>query len=91
MFLIHIILGNKTADNEENEILHERISQYEEKIKEIMQNNKLLVEENNELLDRVQLSKNYATELKTRYVSQMCFVRRGCTYLTKRLSKLLIS
>ena len=56
-----------------------------------MQNNKLLVEENNELLDRVQLSKNYATELKTRYVSQMCFVRRGCTYLTKRLSKLLIS
>lgn len=43
-----------------------------------MQNNKLLVEENNELLDRVQLSKNYATELKTRYVSQMCFVRRGC-------------
>ena len=40
----------------------------------MIQNNKQLVDENNELLDRVQSSQNYASELKARYVNRLNFV-----------------
>lgn len=59
-------LGNNTHDNEEIAILQEKILQGQEKIQEMVQNNKHLVDENNGLLDRVQTTQSYATELKTR-------------------------
>ena len=40
----------------------------------MIQNNKQLVDENNDLLDRVQSSQNYASELKARYVNRLNFV-----------------
>ena len=59
-------LGNNTHDNEEIAILQEKFLQGQEKIQEMVQNNKQLVDENNDLLDRVQRTQSYATELKTR-------------------------
>ena len=63
---IHYILGNKMSESEDIDILREEMSQYQEKLQEIMQHNKELVKENNDLLDRFQTSQNYATELKAR-------------------------
>ena len=63
-----LILGDKSTDNEEIAVLQEKILHYQDKIQDMIQNNKQLVDENNELLDRVQSSQNYASELKARYV-----------------------
>ena len=54
------------SESEDIDILREEMSQYQEKLQEIMQHNKELVKENNDLLDRFQTSQNYATELKAR-------------------------
>jgi len=58
--------GDKSTDNEEIAILQEKIIQYQDKIQDMIQNNKQLVDENNDLLDRVQSTQNYASELKAR-------------------------
>ena len=48
------------------EILQEKLSQYQVKNSEIIQNNKDLKEENTELLDRLRTQQNDVAELKAR-------------------------
>ena len=64
-YLLFFITDDSSV-KEELEILQEKLSQYQVKNSEIIQNNKDLKEENTELLDRLRTQQNDVAELKAR-------------------------
>ena len=60
------LIADDSSVKEEMEILQEKLSQYQVKNSEIIQNNKDLKEENTELLDRLRTQQNDVAELKAR-------------------------
>ena len=60
------LITDDSSVQEEIEILQEKLSQYQVKHSEIIQNNKDLKEENTELLDRLRTQQNDVAELKAR-------------------------
>ena len=60
------LIADDSSVKEELEILQEKLSQYQVKNSEIIQNNKDLKEENTELLDRLRTQQNDVAELKAR-------------------------
>ena len=60
------MIADDSSVKEELEILQEKLSQYQVKNSEIIQNNKDLKEENTELLDRLRTQQNDVAELKAR-------------------------
>ena len=59
-------ITDDSSVKEELEILQEKLSQYQVKNSEIIQNNKDLKDENTELLDRLRTQQNDVAELKAR-------------------------
>ena len=60
------LIADDSSVKEELEILQEKLSQYQVKNSEIIQNNKDLKDENTELLDRLRTQQNDVAELKAR-------------------------
>ena len=60
------MIADDSSVKEELEILQEKLSQYQVKNSEMIQNNKDLKEENTELLDRLRTQQNDVAELKAR-------------------------
>ena len=60
------MIADDSSVKEEMEILQEKLSQYQVKNSEIIQNNKDLKDENTELLDRLRTQQNDVAELKAR-------------------------